>query len=80
MTNSKFLPFYADGQCVLVGDRVYSAGPPERIITGVFDPDHEVSLQYGMENGCVEIAPATITGLPLNEDIVLIARSEKRYD
>ena len=64
-----------DGQRVMVGDRVLNAGPPERIITGVFDPDHEVSRFYHMTNGCAEITPSTIEPLPLNEDIVLVARA-----
>ncbi len=59
----------------MLGDHILSAGPPERIVTGVFEPDHEVSLYYDMTNGCIEIAPATIESLPLNEDIVLVARA-----
>lgn len=76
MSHPDFKPFYADGQRVMVGDRVLSAGPPERIITNVFEPDHEVSRLYDMKNGCAEIAPATIEPLPLNEDIDLVARVE----
>ncbi|HEX8297364.1 MAG TPA: hypothetical protein VF593_13755 [Chthoniobacteraceae bacterium] len=75
MSHPDFRPFYMDGQRVMVGDRVLNAGPPERIITGVFDPDHEVSRFYHMTNGCAEIAPATIELLPLNEDIILVARA-----
>ena len=75
MNNPEFQPFYADGQQVIVGDRILSAGPPERVITGVFDPEHEVSRLYDMTNGCAEIAPATIESLPLNEDIVLVQRA-----
>ncbi len=77
MSHPDFQPYYADGQRVRVGDRVLSAGPPERIVTGVFDPDHEVSRLYDMRNGCAQIAPATIEILPLNEDIVLVARGSE---
>lgn len=74
MNHSDFKPYYDNGALVMVGDRVLSAGPPERIVTAVFDPDHEISQFYGFVNGCVEIAPATIESLPLNEDIDLVAR------
>ena len=76
MSHPDFQPFYADGQRVMVGDRILSAGPPVRVVTGVFEPDHEVSRLYEMTNGCVEIAPATIESLPLNEDIDLVSRGE----
>jgi hypothetical protein len=75
MSAGEFKPFYMDGQRVMVGDRVLHAGPPIRLITNVFPPDHEISRLYDMEHGCVEMTPATIESLPCNEDIELIARA-----
>jgi len=57
----------------MAGDRILDAGF-DTIVTSVFDPDHEISRLYNMANGCVEIAPASIEPLPLNEDIDLIER------
>ena len=57
------------------GDRVVTGSGLERTVTHVFEPDNEVSQQYDMTNGCVAISPASIESLPLNEDIVLLARS-----
>src|SRR5687767_1556055 len=80
MSSIEFKPFYADGQRVMVGDRVMHAAPPTRVITNVFPPDHEVSRLYDMTNGCIEMTPATIEILPCNEDIVLIARAADSED
>ena len=77
MIHPNFQPYYWNGTKVMTGDRVLSAGPPERIITAVFEPDHEISKLYNMINGCVEISPATIEPLPLNEDIDFVARADK---
>jgi len=74
MNKPDFRPYYWDGKIVMVGDRILSAGPPERVIESIFDPDHEISKLYDMTYGCVEISPHTIEPLPLNEDIDLVAR------
>ena len=74
MSKAAFKPFYADGQEVRVGDRLRYVGGVVREVTNVFPPEHEVSCLYSMENGCAEIAPATIESLPLDEDIDLIER------
>ena len=79
MSNLDFKPFYADGQRVMVGDRILDAAF-ESVITAVFEPDHEVSLLYKMTNGCAEIAPASIEPLPLNEDTDLVARGDARLE
>jgi hypothetical protein len=78
MSQADFKPFYADGQRVMPGDRIFSSGPPERVVIAVYEPDHEVSRFYKMENGCAEITPATIEPLPLNDDIALISRESER--
>lgn len=76
MNAEPFMPYYHDGQRVTVGDVVKYVDGPLRVITNVFDPAHEISLLYSMARGCVEIAPATIENLPLDEDILLIRRGE----
>ena len=75
MSDALFQPYNQDGVEVRQGDRVRSADGPVRVVTNVFPPEHELSLYYEMDHGCVEIAPATIEELPLNEDIVLIERA-----
>ena len=65
---------YHSGEEVKVGDRVSVAGSPPRTISALFSPDHEISLLYGMEKGCIEILPATIESNPLDEDILLLGR------
>lgn len=72
-----FVARYHDGQIVKIGDVVTVAGSGERNITNIFPPDHEISIYYEMEDGCVEISPATIESVPLNEDIDLVRRGDK---
>ena len=66
---------YYDGKEISVGDKVDIAnGQRVATVTNIFSPEHDVSIYYEMENGCVEITPNSIYPLPLEEDIELIER------
>ena len=70
---------YYDGQSIQVGDRVIVPHSEKEvsIITNIFPPNHEVSVFYDEEFGCVELGPpSAILPLPIEEDIELVARGE----
>ena len=67
---------YYDGTEVRVGDWVKIADQQPRQVYALYPSDHEVSILYGMTNGCIGIWPATVDCNPLDGDTILISRGE----